>query len=83
MEYIPSLPNKMKRSRFRVYSGVILVKMLLVCSTFVASASIRNTFKENHLTFGYKPKKSSESVFDKMLYNKKVIFGRITYQMIL
>ena len=61
----------MKRSRFRIYSGVILVKMLSACSTFVASASIRNTFKENHLTFGYKPKNHLKVFLIKCYITKK------------
>ena len=53
---------------------VILIKALLVYSSFVNSAFIINAFKENHSVFGYKLKRFFDSVSGYIVYNKKVIF---------
>lgn len=46
--------------------GVILVKGLLICSTFVGSTSFRNIFIKNQLMFEY------SSVFSNWMHNEKV-----------
>lgn len=56
---------------FRAHLGVILIKVLSVCRAFISNASIGNTFKENHLAFGYKLKRFSDGVFGNILDNKK------------
>ena len=35
-------------------SGVVLIKTFLIFTAFVTNASIRNSFKEDLLLFGYK-----------------------------
>lgn len=52
---------------FRAHLGVILIKVLSV----ISNASIGNTFKKNHLAFGYKLKRFSDGVFGNILDNKK------------
>ena len=62
---------------------MILVNALLICCAFVDSAYIKYDFKKNNLVFGYDSDKCFDCDIDNVFCNKKVIFRRITYSMII